>query len=433
MFSTYEDTIDYLFNALPAYQRIGGKAMKIDLSNIERLCAAIGDPHKNFQCIHVAGTNGKGSVSHMLAAALARSGYKTGLYTSPHYLDFRERVRINGQKIMQEDVIQFVNRNHNLFTEIRPSFFEMTVAMAFDQFSRSQVDVAVIETGLGGRLDSTNIVTPLLSVITNVGFDHMDFLGDTLPQIAREKAGIIKHKVPLVLGKFDHRYADAIYSIAEEKESPLRLASEEVIIELNQSTPFSLDCHVEGPNHWIDQKIILPVGAHYQLENLATTISALSVLKEKLPRLTPEKVVQGLENFVALTAMMGRFQILSEHPHVLVDGGHNPEGIRALMLSLQKMDFSSLHIVLGFSKGKKLDEIIALLPSTATYYLCAAQLPRALAVDQVADHMTGYQRTIFESVKLALAGARNAAAEDDLILITGSIFVVAEALEQLGF
>ncbi|MBX2816089.1 MAG: bifunctional folylpolyglutamate synthase/dihydrofolate synthase [Saprospiraceae bacterium] len=438
MFSHYQEVLHFLFNSLPVYQKIGGKAMKLDLSNITNLCATLGNPQQDIRCIHIAGTNGKGSVSHMLAAAFIASGYRTGLYTSPHYLDFRERIRIDGAMIDEEKVVDFVNDHYDDFLKLKPSFFEMTVALAFSTFAAEKVDIAIVETGLGGRLDSTNIVDPIMSIITNVGLDHQAYLGNTISEIAQEKAGIIKAGRPCILGQSNEDVAQIVKQRCEVMGSSYYLADEVLTVRLQDRIEKGLLCSTSTTDGQSPtDSFVLPLHGLYQVENAQTALATLKVFnglsdsaRQGLATLTDEHIIAGLEEVDSLTGMQGRFEILRKTPLVIVDGGHNEDGMAALMHSLKAFRYTKLHLVAGFSKGKEIEKIIRLFPAQAIHYLCAADIFRAVPPKEIASFFTEEQEVeLYDSVLKACEAALTNADPTDLILITGSIFVVAEALQ----
>ena len=399
----YKDTLDYLFSQLPMYQRSGAAAYKEDIGNIIKACDILKDPHKKFKSIHIAGTNGKGSTAHMLASILQEAGLKTGLYTSPHLKDFRERIKINGKMISQNQVIKFVKKNKTEFEKINMSFFEYTVAMAFDYFAESQVDIAIIETGLGGRLDSTNIISPELSVITNIGYDHTNLLGSKLEQIAKEKAGIIKKNTPVVIGRKQEKIINDIFKItAYNKKSKIFFS------EINNN----ISCDLKG---------------EYQNENINTTIKAIEVLNWNIDN---KNIYKGLKNVVKNTGLNGRWQIISKNPHIICDTGHNQDGIKNITKQLKKINFNKLHFIFGTVKDKNIIEIIKLLPKEALYYFCAANIDRAFNASKLQEISLelNLQGNAYNSVKDAYNNAISNYKKDDLIFIGGSTFVVAEIL-----
>lgn len=433
----YPQTLDYLFGQLPMFTRDGASAFKKDLTNTIALCALLNDPHKKFRSIHVGGTNGKGSTSHMLAAILQIAGYKTGLYTSPHLKDFRERIRINGRMISEQTVIDFVAGHKGDFERIQPSFFEMTVALAFDVFAKEEVDIAVVEVGLGGRLDSTNIITPLLSVITNIGWDHMNMLGDTLQLIAGEKAGIIKAGIPVVVGEYQAEVADVFLNKARELGSEQVFASEEWEIVSNESTDGYLTVQVQKhvlptfaieTDEVLDVKLDLP--GTYQLKNVKTVLSAVEELREQGFDITNEHITIALKQVKTLTGLHGRWEILATTPLTICDTGHNPEGIREVLKNIAAVKYDHLHFVIGMVNDKDITKILAMLPKAATYYFCKPDIPRGLDADnlkQTAENI-GLNGKVYTSVKNALAAAQQAAKATDLVFVGGSTFVVAEVV-----
>jgi len=402
---TYQKTLDYLFAKLPMYQREGAIAYKEDIGNIITASRHLNNPHKKFKSIHIAGTNGKGSVAHMLASILQEVGYKTGLYTSPHLKDFRERIKINGQMIAEQKVIDFVLENKQLFEKLEMSFFEMTVALAFNYFAKEKVDVAVIETGLGGRLDSTNIINPELSIITNIGFDHTNLLGDTLEKITKEKAGIIKRNTPIIIGRKQEKTKQIFINIASDKKAKIYFTKTE-------------------NNYSSDLKGI------YQKENIATAIMTVKQLSKLGWNIGEKNIKNGLQKVMENTQLLGRWQILNDKPKVICDVGHNEDGIKQIVKQIKKIPYQNLHFVFGMVKDKNLSNILKLLPKKAKYYFCEAQIPRALEVSLLEGEAIkfGLNGNSFSSVAKALAQAKKNANEDDLIFIGGSAFIVAEAL-----
>ncbi len=419
---TYQETIDYLYHQLPLFERVGGAAYKAGLDTSIRMDDFLGNPHRRYKTIHVAGTNGKGSTSHMLAAILQAAGYKTGLYTSPHLKDFRERIRINGEMIPQKKVIDFVQTYAATFEPLHPSFFELTMEMAFDYFAAEQIDVAVIEVGLGGRLDSTNIITPILSVITNISFDHQQFLGDTLEKIAAEKAGIMKPHVPVVIGEAEGSVKAVFTNHAQQVNSPLYFAEE--ILHLQ---------HEEHSDSFYDTgcgNIKLGLKGLYQEKNLTTVLTAVNLLRQQDIELPVNSVQQGIERVIELTGLQGRWQVLQHHPLMICDTGHNEAGIRYVMQQLLQLSYRQLHIVFGMVNDKDPSKILPLLPKQATYYFTQAAIPRALECHQLQQQavLYGLKGKVYVSVVEAINEAKRTANEDDVIFIGGSSYVVAEAL-----
>ena len=428
--ANYPETLDFLLHQLPMFSRVGMGAYKKDLGNIVALCGALGDPQNDFKSIHVAGTNGKGSVSHMLAAVLQEAGYKTGLYTSPHLLDFRERIRIDGALIDREVVQRFVEEHFELITRVEPSFFEITVAMAFDWFSRAQVDVAVVEVGLGGRLDSTNIITPELSVITNISYDHQQLLGDTLAQIATEKAGIIKKGVPVVIGETHPETRDVFIRKAREMEAPISFADQHfrIVGEHREGDLLSVEAkETGGDNRTVSALLDLTGG--YQKKNFLTVTAALEVLGRRGWRVDASRT-DALARVRELTGLHGRWEQISVDPRVIVDVAHNTAGITEVTRQLASLSYRNLHVVTGFVRDKSISGILDLLPGDARYYFTQADIPRALDAAELADKAAahGLRGTVIPRVKDAVAAARAAAGPEDLVLVTGSIFLVAEVL-----
>ena len=428
---TYKQTLDFLFSWLPAYHRIGRAAYKNNLDNSNALDSYFGHPHLKFRTIHVAGTNGKGSVSHMIASILQEAGYRTGLFTSPHLRDFRERIRINGEMIPKREVTAFVRKHHSIIESLKPSFFEMTVAMAFDYFARANVDVAVIEVGLGGRLDSTNIITPVLSVITNIGHDHMDLLGNTLGKVASEKAGIIKHKTPVVIGETQEETRKVFEMRAAENGSPLFFADAnfECLIQPVSDLAFERQYSIRNIAENKTIRGSLPVGGDYQGKNLITVCQSLSVLKPEL-NLTDENIVEGIRKVIINTGLQGRWQVLRTKPLVICDTGHNKEGLEFVARQLKVMKSARLRMVIGFVSDKDLSLVFPLLPREAEYYFTRASIPRALdeKILQSKASESGLYGKCYSSVREALDAAIGEAGPEDLVFVGGSTFVVAEII-----
>ena len=429
----YKETVDYLYSRLPMFSRIGSSALKKDLVNIRVLCEKLGNPHYSFKSVHVGGTNGKGSVSHMLAAVLQEAGYKTGLYTSPHLRDFRERIRVNGTMIPEEKVVALTDLLLPFIEEVNPSFFEVTVAMAFQYFKEQQVDVAIVEVGLGGRLDSTNIITPDLSVITNIGYDHMNILGHTLPEIAAEKAGIIKPGVPAVIGERRQETEQVFIAKAKETGSNLIFASDEWHahgsrhIEEGEDV---LDIDLTPASDLIPAKLRLDLIGSYQLKNIKTVLSAIRQLKKGGYQLETSAVVSGLRRVKKLTGLMGRWQTLQREPLVICDTGHNEDGIREILKNIEQTPHKKLHMVIGMLKDKDVSKVLTMLPNDATYYFCQPALERAKPAEELAAEgkAKGLTGEVYESVRQALAAATAAAGQEDLIFVGGSTFVTAEVV-----
>lgn len=419
---SYKATLDYLYSRLPMFQRIGAAAYKEDLTNTLALCHALGNPERSFKSVHVAGTNGKGSSSHMLAAILQSAGYKTGLYTSPHLKNFTERIKINGQEVSQSFVIDFVERIKPSIEAIEPSFFETTVAMAFDYFRKEKVDVAVIEVGLGGRLDSTNVITPEVSLITNISWDHADLLGDTLQKIAGEKAGIIKPRIPVVISERQEEVATVFIEKAKKENSPLTFASEIFEVDALGDGKFSVQ-------HSAGNKIYqLELKGAYQQKNLAGVLATVDELRAKGFSISNENILEGLKRTVQFTQLKGRWQKLNDLPLTVCDTGHNEAGITEVMSQIRQQQFEKLHIVWGMVKDKSPDRVLALLPKTATYYFCQAKIPRALPATELQEKAKqfGLQGVVIGDVNQAIHEARKNASSNDMIFIGGSTFVVAD-------
>lgn len=405
------------------FQRVGAAAYKADLTNTLALCDVLGNPQHKFKSVHVAGTNGKGSTSHMLASVLQSAGYKTGLYTSPHLKEFTERIKIDGREIGQSDVIDFVNRIKPHIEVIKPSFFEITVAMAFDYFASQQIDVAVIEVGLGGRLDSTNVITPVLSVITNISFDHKDILGDTLEKIAIEKAGIIKDHVPVVISQRQPEIAPVFITKAKQHKTELFFASDEYHVSLSDSL-FEI---IRNGALYL-KALQLPLKGNYQGKNLAGVLKSVEVLNEKGFVITPEQLQAGLEKTVIQTGLKGRWQQLETNPLIICDTGHNADGVREVVDQINGQEFKSLFVVWGMVKDKEPDEVLRLLPKQACYYFCQASIPRAMNADLLKQYAERYglKGEVEKDVNRAIARAKEKAGSEDFIFIGGSTFVVAE-------
>lgn len=413
------------------YSRIGAAAYKTDITNTVRLCAALGNPHQRFKTIHIAGTNGKGSVSHMLAAILQQAGYKTGLYTSPHLHDFRERIRIDGKVVNENYVVEFVRKIQPLIDEVEPSFFEITVAMAFDYFAQEQIDIAVIETGLGGRLDSTNIIVPEVSVITNIGLDHQYLLGDTILQIAGEKAGIIKSKIPAVIGETLPETKQVFVQKAAHENAAIIFASEELWISEWWYDGNYLSATVAHRQLDEDRQTYqLDLTGLYQLKNLLTVIATVTQLRSRGYHIEENDVKHALKQVKKMTGLHGRWQVLQQHPKIVMDVAHNEDGIKQLVEQLEHETFNHLHIVVGFAKDKNLEQILSLLPAHASYYFSQASIPRALPAQELKEKAAafGLQGEDWNTVAEALNQAKAKAGNEDLVLVCGSVFVVGEVV-----
>lgn len=424
MFKTYNEALDYLYNSLPVFQRIGATAYKKDLHNTVALCNALGNPENKLKSIHVAGTNGKGSTSHMLASILQAAGYKTGLYTSPHLKSFRERIRVNGDPVSESFVVSFVNKMYGVAESIQPSFFEMTVGMAFDYFVEEKVDIAVIEVGLGGRLDSTNIITPELSVITNIGWDHKDILGDTLEKIAYEKAGIIKSKVPVVISERQSSIDQVFTDKAKSCNAPIEFASDQYSAKFIDENSI----RIWKNGRAIFGSVDLPLRGSYQQKNVCGVINAVEILRSINFNLTDDHVVQGLEKVIEYTGLRGRWEQLAAAPMIICDTAHNVDGMREVVKQLTSMKYQHLHMVIGMVKDKDVSDVLALLPAEATYYFCRASIPRAMEAQVLAEkgRERGLTGVVIPDVNQAIGEAKKNASTSDVIFIGGSTFVVAE-------
>jgi dihydrofolate synthase/folylpolyglutamate synthase len=424
----YQQTIDYLFSRLPMFSRIGAAAFKKDLTNTIALCKHLDDPQKKFKSIHVAGTNGKGSVSHMLAAILQTAGYKVGLYTSPHLKDFKERIKVNGSMISEQFVTDFTENIKSLIEEIEPSFFEITVAMAFDYFAKEKVDIAVIEVGLGGRFDSTNIITPELSIITNIGWDHMNILGDSLEKIAFEKAGIIKQNIPVVIGEFLPETKTVFEKIAAENNAFIHYAKQNRNVLGWEWKKHELIVEVAEQGKMEHKKIHLDLPGIYQSKNLLTALEACSVLRDLKYDIDEKEIQAGLQKTKKLTGLHGRWEIVHEFPTVVLDVGHNEDGIKQIIQQIELTRHHELHIIIGLVKDKEIDKVLSLLPHSAHYYFTQAQIPRALPADVLQSKATGHNLNgeVFPDVNAAIKIAKARAHKDDLILVCGSVFLVGE-------
>ncbi|MFZ1529004.1 MAG: folylpolyglutamate synthase/dihydrofolate synthase family protein [Ferruginibacter sp.] len=426
---TYKETIEYLYSQLPMFSRIGAPALKKGLGNIISLCNALGNPQNKFSSIHIAGTNGKGSTSHMLAAILQQAGYKTGLYTSPHLYDFGERIRVNGKKVEEQFVIDFTERTKKISREIEPSFFELTVAMAFEYFARQKIDFAVVETGLGGRLDSTNILSPLLSIITNISFDHMQLLGNTLPEIAAEKAGIIKPGVPVIIGEYNADTKKVFEEKAAATGAPIYYAQDMYRVSAVKSSALKLECNVTDTSNNCTEHFALDLPGLYQTKNLCTVLAAEKILIEKGLNIPEQAEKTALLNTKKITGLHGRWEMISQNPPLITDVGHNEDGIRNITAQL-KHDYpkAKKHFVLGFVKDKDLAHVLDLFPKDASFYFSNAHIPRALPHDELKKLAAekGLAGESFDDVNDAIAAAKKNAADNDVIMVCGSFFIIGE-------
>jgi dihydrofolate synthase / folylpolyglutamate synthase len=426
----YKETLEYLFSRLPMYQRVGAAAYKADLSNTIELCRLIGDPQEELVSIHIAGTNGKGSTSHMLAGILQSAGYRTGLYTSPHLKDFRERIRVNGKMIPKKKIVKFVEKNSKTFEPVAPSFFEWTVALAFDHFKKEKTEIAVIETGLGGRLDSTNIIRPLVSVITNISMDHEALLGNTIEKIAVEKAGIIKKNVPVVIGKTQKQTRQIFVGKAAGLEVPIFFADKNYKVEFENSGNKNAECRILKNGKVVIKGLKPELKGDYQSENIATVIQSAELLKLAGFKISNKAIKKGIENVVSLTRLKGRWEILGKKPLIVADTGHNEAGIKQVLKQLQSIPHKKLHFVLGMVNDKDILKILRLLPKTASYYFCKADIPRGLEVKELQKKAieTGLTGKPYDSVQEAFKSAKKAADKKDIVFVGGSTFVVAEVI-----
>ena len=424
----YNETLDFLYAKLPMFSRIGAAAIKPSLHNTLVLCEALGNPQHKFKSIHIAGTNGKGSTSHQLASILQEENYKVGLYTSPHLKDFRERIKINGDMCSQDFVVSFVQKIKHIIEDINPSFFEVTVAMAFEYFALQNVDIAVIEVGMGGRLDSTNIITPILSIITNIGFDHMQFLGNTYEAIAKEKAGIIKPNIPVIIGEFNNETKPVFLTIAKENNCKITFAQENwKVIESNDSSGF-LNVNVVSNTYNKALKVELDLTGIYQLKNIKQVLEAFLELNSIGIAIRETSLKKGLKNTKKNTGFYGRWDILQQHPKVIVDVAHNEDGIKQILHQLSFIKYKKLHIVIGMVKDKDVGKVIQMLPTHATYYFTNASIERALpAADLQAFSLpNNLKGSCYSNVNIALDNALTNASNEDLIIVCGSIFLIAE-------
>lgn len=425
---TYQECLTYLYEQLPMFQKVGSSALTKNLDNTITLCQAVDNPQHKFPTIHIAGTNGKGSSSNMLAAVLQSAGYRTGLYTSPHLKEFTERIKVNGADIPADYLIGFVEQNIPLFEKIKPSFFEMTVALAFKYFADTQVDIAVVEVGLGGRLDSTNIITPLVSLITNISLDHQNILGDDLATIAAEKAGIIKRKVPVVISKTQPEIAAVFTQKAEAEEAPLYFADQEFIIEPLRNELSRQFFKVNQHSQVLFSELELGLAGNYQVYNLPGVLKTIQILGEKGFPVPEDKLKEGLAKVNSITGFKGRWQVISQEPLTICDTGHNEDGIKQIVQQLRSLNRPAVHMILGVVKDKDVTKILGLLPPEYNYYFCQAHLPRALPAPELAlmAQEFGLTGEAYPDVNLAYEAARQVAAPADVIFIGGSTFVVAE-------
>jgi len=423
---TYQQTLDYLVTKLPLFSKVGAAAYKKDITNTVLLCEASGNPQKKIKTIHVAGTNGKGSTSHMLAAIFQQCGYKTGLYTSPHLKDFRERIKINGEWIAEDFIVSFVEKMKSISEEISPSFFELTVVMALQYFAEQYVDIAIIETGLGGRLDSTNVITPELSIITNIGYDHMNILGDTLEKIAFEKAGIIKQNVPVVIGEALPETKNIFLEKAKECNAEIVFAEEKSSV--TNCILKNNELEVEVSDVGKKEKFILDLNGIYQQKNLLTVLTSIDELNKLGYNLEKENIKTALASVKKITGLHGRWDVIHQEPMIALDVAHNEDGIKQLVQQISLCNYKDLHIIFGIVKDKEADKILSLLPKNATYYFTRSQIPRALPEDELAAKANAFDLhgEKFSDVNEALKVAMAKASKEDLIVVCGSVFLVGE-------
>jgi dihydrofolate synthase/folylpolyglutamate synthase len=432
----YQDSLDYLYSRLPMFSRIGAAAIKKDLDNTIAICNFLGNPENKFKTIHVAGTNGKGSTSHMLASIFQEAGYTTGLYTSPHLYDFRERIKVNGEMCSKDFVVSFTNKMKGLIDAIEPSFFELTVGMAFEYFAEKKCDIAIIETGLGGRLDSTNVIRPELSIITNIGWDHMALLGNTLPAIAAEKAGIIKNETPVVISESIPETKNVFEEKANEMHAPIYFAEDflqmqsfqnewqTALFEFNQPLIHLLDAPLFTKNFTVS----CDLAGKYQYKNLKGVLTAIQLLSQMGWQFKAPKILAALKKVKVNTGLMGRWECIQQNPRVILDVAHNEHGIQALLEQLSTIHYHQLHIVTGMVKDKDINAVLSLLPKDAKYYFTQSHIPRALPAKELAimAHALTLNGNTFENVNIAIAEATKNANQNDLIIVIGSIFLVAE-------
>ena len=426
----YNSILDYLYNSLPVFQKVGSPAYKEGLENTHALDQRLNHPHQKYPTIHVAGTNGKGSTSHLLAAILQQSGYKTGLYTSPHLIDFRERIKINGKMIPEDYVVSFVDKHIDFFNQIHPSFFEVTTAMAFDYFAHEKVDIAVIEVGLGGRLDCTNVISPVLSIITNISFDHTALLGNTLSAIATEKAGIIKSNTPVIIGEALPETKNIFLQKAQAEKAPVVFVEEENPI---------VRAELSDTGKWIFEtkdysNLIGELGGLVQEKNAATVLCAIKILKEKGYKIIDSAVYEGFANVVEITGLQGRWQCVGDNPKIILDTGHNVDGIKFVVKQLEKEKQNQLHIVIGMAGDKDIDSVLKLLPKDAIYYFTKASVARAMDEKVLVEKALclGLNGKSYPTVKQAIDEVKRAANTNDIVFIGGSTFVVADFLTYIS-
>jgi len=425
---TYSQTLDYLFSRLPMFSRIGAAAYKADLTNTIALCNTIGNPQTTFKSIHIAGTNGKGSTSHLLASIFQTAGYKTGLYTSPHLKDFRERIKIDGIMCDEDFVVSFIEKMKPQIEAINPSFFELTVAMAFEYFANQNIDIAIIETGLGGRLDSTNIIHPELSVITNIGFDHINILGDTLDKIAFEKAGIIKQNTPVVIGEYLAETKQVFIDKAAKENANIFFAQDKYTINLIEYQHHQLNISVKRNDETIERNYSLDLTGIYQTKNLLTVLEACYQLKNKGWKIDENIIAKAVSQSKKITGLYGRWQCIQENPAVILDVAHNVDGINQILKQLEQTSYNRLHIIIGMVKDKDVNTVLKILPKDAQYYFTKAQIERAMNEADLSNLAKKFKLNgnTFDNVNIALQEAKGNADSTDLILVCGSVFLVGE-------
>jgi len=426
---SYKSALSYIFAKLPMYHRVGQVAYKKDLTNTIQLCEAAGNPQDKIKTIHIAGTNGKGTTTHIIAGGLQSQGYKVGVYTSPHYKDFRERIKINGQYITSKFIVNFLNKHHETIELVDPSFFEVTVAMAFAYFESEKVDFAIIETGLGGRLDSTNIINPLLSVITNISYDHQNLLGDTLQAIAGEKAGIIKEKVPILIGERQSEVEQVFIDKAKTMSAPITFAEDNLKLTLLQSANGTKEYQAKYQDEIWLKSLKTTISGPFQDKNLVTGLCALKMLSKQI-EINDAQLIHFFPDLIQKTAYMGRWQVLGQRPLIIADSAHNEGGLKLVINELTTIKKTHLHIVMGFVNDKDLSKVLALFPKDATYYFAKANIPRGLEASALQTTAKEFQLIgkSYTSVNKAFAAAHKKAQPEDLIFVGGSIFVVAEVL-----
>ena len=422
----FKDTLEYMYTLLPMYQRVGKIAFKKDLTNTIKLCEILGNPQHKFKSIHIAGTNGKGSSAHMIASVLQSAGYKTGLYTSPHLKSFTERIKIDGREVEEQFVCDFIDGIKSEIEEIQPSFFEITVAMAFKYFLMQQVDVAVIEVGLGGRLDSTNVVTPIVSLITSIGLDHTDMLGETLPEIAFEKAGIIKEDVPVVISESQHEITKVFKRKAHELNAPLFFADQEYDVSVSKNSSIDFEFNAKSSTNTITAKTDL--AGEYQIKNIPGVMKVLDLMNLQGFHISDDHIHNGFSHVVKNTGLLGRWQKIHDNPLTICDTVHNELGIKCLIRQIQKIQYDNLYIIWGSVEGKDLRGVFKHLPKDAIYYFCEASVPRALKAELLQKKAMdfGCRGLVVRNVNVAIEVAREKAGQNDLVFIGGSNFIIAE-------